>query len=173
MTIDRGELVCSLGYKNECDMYKDLYTHQHLSLAKIDKRLGVSTTTVCLDLKRLKIKRRPRGGFNHSVEKSVLDKMSCIPLKVIQDSTILQLIEIMGLSKHQHYTLIKKYLKREFGIVKVPQGKRDRPLLASGRAKPFVFYEKTCIKSPFRSTRGGVLCTVCERKCRQVEGKPV
>lgn len=160
MTIDRNELVKTLCYKNEYEMYNDLYNKQQLSLAVIDKRLGISSTTVCLDLKRLKIVRRSKGGFNYSMEKSVLDKLACIPLKIIQDYSISKLIKIMGLEKYQHHTQIKNYLEREFGIVKVKQTKKERP-------------QSLCVKKPFRPTRDGTLCTVCKRKCKQAGSKPI
>ncbi len=165
MTIDRQELVSALNYENEYDMYSDLYNTQQMSLSKIEKKLGISATIICFDLKRLKIKRRSKGGFNHSMEKSVLDKLSCVPLQIIQNSTISKLIEIMKLEKYQHYTQIKKYLKREFGIVKAKQSRKGGPPLTS--------YKKICIKKPYRSTRGGVLCTVCARECKEAGSNPI
>lgn len=60
------EFCSQLGYKNEGDMWKDLYITKDLSITDIARKLNVSRNVVRAALARTNIPPRKRGGPNNS-----------------------------------------------------------------------------------------------------------
>lgn len=53
------------GYVDTKAMLVDLYTERKLSANEIGKEIGASLSSVCLKIKEVGIKPRPRGGNNY------------------------------------------------------------------------------------------------------------
>ena len=58
-------LAKGLGYKEEKEMFLDLYGRQGLSIARISQKLGYGTATIARRMACCKINRRSRGGPNN------------------------------------------------------------------------------------------------------------
>lgn len=60
--IDWGRFASRWGYKDEVDMFTDLYLTQKLSYSQLADRFDVSMGSIVVKMKSLGIKARPKGG---------------------------------------------------------------------------------------------------------------
>ena len=65
MAEDWDALAGVLGYRNEKEMFEDLYLAQRISISRLALKLGAGSATVARRIRLCGIDRRPRGGANN------------------------------------------------------------------------------------------------------------
>ena len=121
--VDREQISTSLGYDSVKDMYQDLYTVQNMSLRQISIKIDLSNTAITRDLRLYNISVRSQGGYNQKPEKSVLDKIACLPIKFLQENSLLDIVKKVNntddpVKKYNGYDRIKIQLQKYLGIEK-------------------------------------------------------
>ncbi|MDP2363572.1 MAG: hypothetical protein Q8M94_07350 [Ignavibacteria bacterium] len=119
----RNRLAKTLGYKSAKDMYQDLYIDQKLSQRQVGEKLSFSNTAIARDLRLYNIPIRQKGGYNQKPEKSLLDKITCLPIKFLQESSLIDIVKRINntddpVKKYNSYNRIKRQLKQYLGIEK-------------------------------------------------------
>lgn len=121
--IDREQLIKQFKYNSAKEMYQDLYIDQNMSQRQVGEKLGLSNTAIARDLKLYNIPVRSQGGYNQKPEKSLLDKIACLPIKFLQESSLVNIVKKINNTnnpqkQYSGYDRIRRQLKEYLGIEK-------------------------------------------------------